>query len=597
MDDFVSNIPILNADLWVTKEELYKEQLEKLSNLSQIPLLNCTPSHNLSDGSLVRFRGMIQDMFNPEMYFKQLEITNSLTNEVTTKSGKYRDNCSLLQHEKVTNTEMRYASQRHPYVMVSFPGLNEWAQREEERQNRPNLDQPNTTKRLNTSFKRGHEECSDDDKMEVGDDADQNKEVKTCSDVEEKPLAVSREHLLNFPIPDVPCQACHVKIYKESELKLNDLVEVVGFLSVNPALSGEFHDRKNIFANLETEEEFITHNPPPSLIPRIHVVHYRKLRHCNPLIVDPVEEVALLSLKKARDTREHLFKILTELLFGDKLAAEFLICYLVSHVYLRQDSVTAGQCCLNIGNIPVDKYPDYVNEFYNVLKLILTQSYYLPFTVDNLNTLSFVPKKDMKCNRLTSGILQLSRGTYFIIDETKMSPGNLDASGLTNMSAIAKMISLQKVDYSYEYFIMNMDSDIPVLVLSEGKSLLPCDFFLPLQPEESTFPLFDATLLAVQHYLKEDILNDIRVYLTSLKFNTYNITEDIEYVENDYVEMRSVSKEMSEDELHKLLVLSRLLGLSKGNNTLTHECWNVAKRMERDRLQRVHERAASINEI
>lgn len=64
------------------------------------------------------------------------------------------------------------------------------------------------------------------------------------------------------------------------------MVEIVGFLSVDPALSGEFQPETNslIEPSVESEAEIITHNPPPSLVPRVHAVHVRKLDHCNPLI-------------------------------------------------------------------------------------------------------------------------------------------------------------------------------------------------------------------------------------------------------------------------------------------------------------------------
>lgn len=64
------------------------------------------------------------------------------------------------------------------------------------------------------------------------------------------------------------------------------MVEIVGFLSVDPALSGEFQPETNslIELSVESEAEIITHNPPPSLVPRVHAVLVKKLDHCNPLV-------------------------------------------------------------------------------------------------------------------------------------------------------------------------------------------------------------------------------------------------------------------------------------------------------------------------
>lgn len=42
-------------------------------------------------GTLVRFKGMIQDMLNPEYYSKTFSIFNSVTNETKICHGKYHN--------------------------------------------------------------------------------------------------------------------------------------------------------------------------------------------------------------------------------------------------------------------------------------------------------------------------------------------------------------------------------------------------------------------------------------------------------------------------------------------------------------------------
>lgn len=92
------------------------------------------------------------------------------------------------------------------------------------------------------------------------------------------------------------------QIYDESDnLKLNEMIEVVGFLSVDPALSGEFQPEKNplLDPQSETDVETITHNPPPSLVPRLHAVYVKKLEHCNPLVNDFNQGNKINSVKSA----------------------------------------------------------------------------------------------------------------------------------------------------------------------------------------------------------------------------------------------------------------------------------------------------------
>lgn len=602
MHDIMHDFETVTPDIWMANEEAWKKRLLKLTNWYQIPLINSNASHNLADNKLVRFRGMIQDMHNPEFYFEQFEVYNTVTNEIKSKTGKFRDTAHILENEKINYTDNLKSAQRQTMVVVSLPGLNDWAQMiEDERNHLGHLEQlPNTSKRLNnsTNLKRSYDEADEDmNAMEVSScEMVTNKESKTSESESKTASVVSREHLLNFPLPDVPSMSCIVKIYDDSDnLKLNEMIEVIGFLSVDPALSGEFQTEKNelLEPDIETEAETITHNPPPSLVPRVHAVHVKKLEHCNPL-VKGFDQGTIL--KDANTAREHLLKALTELLLGDQLAAEYLICHLVACVYLRQDTLTLGQFCLNLSNLPTNKYPNYAQQLYDIIKQFVTKSYYLPLTIDTMNTLSLLPKKDYECNRLTSGVLQLSKDTHLIIDETKMEQGRLDATGVANMAALANMIVTQKVEYDFKYYKMEFDSDIPVLILSEGKSLLPSDYHLPIRPEEKSLEIFDAIVEAATYYLKEEIMNIIRMYLTNIKLVKYTISDDLQFVEEDFIEMRSNSSSenpVTADDLHRLLVLARLVSLSRGFDTLNKECWDITKKMEAERLHRLKNRTAS----
>ncbi|XP_059050680.1 mini-chromosome maintenance complex-binding protein isoform X1 [Achroia grisella] len=601
MHDLNCDFESVTPEIWVANEEGWREKLLTLPNWYQIPLINCNASHNLSDSKLVRFRGMIQDMHNPEFYFEQFEVYNTVTKEIKSKTGKYRDTANVTENEKINYTENFKGAQRQTMVVVSMPGLSDWAQNVEEKQNilKHLEQQPNSSKRLQscTKLKRSYDEAEDDtNAMEVGE-TEPSKEMKTSETVNHTSSVLSREHLLNFPLPDMPSKSCIVKLYEENNnIKLNTMIEVIGFLSVDPALSGEFQTEKNpLEPELETDAETITHNPPPSLVPRIHAVHVKILEHCNPLVKDSVDKSAVLN--EAGTARDHLMKALTELLLGDQLAAEYLICHLIANVYLRQDTMTLGQFCLNISNLPTEKYPNYAKQLYDIIKQFVTKSYYLPLTIENMNTLALLPKKDYECNRLTSGILQLSNHTHLVLDETKMEQGTLDATGVGNITALGNMIQNQRVEYDFKYYKMDFDSDIPVLILSEGKSLLPSDYHLPLKPEDSSLEIFDAIVEAATYYLKEEIMNIIRVYLTSLKLVKYTMNEDLQFVEDDFIEMRSTSdsqNSVTADDLHRLLVLARLVSLSRGQNTLNKECWDITKSMESQRLQRLKNRRSAV---
>lgn len=80
----------------------------------------------------------------------------------------------------------------------------------------------------------------------------------------------SLEKILNFPLPSSDSVGCIVKMYRDEELPLNEIFEVLGIVSFNtPGVS----------ADNDEHEDF---HPPSSVIPRIHCIIAHKLLHNNP---------------------------------------------------------------------------------------------------------------------------------------------------------------------------------------------------------------------------------------------------------------------------------------------------------------------------
>lgn len=57
------------------------------------------------------------------------------------------------------------------------------------------------------------------------------------------------------------------------------------------------------------------------------------------------------------------------------------------------------------------------------------QSWYLAMSLQNMNQTRLRPRKDYTANRLVSGSLQLAQNTSLFLDETRLEPGQLDATG------------------------------------------------------------------------------------------------------------------------------------------------------------------------
>ena len=183
-------------------------------------------------------------------------------------------------------------------------------------------------------------------------------------------------------------------------------------------------------------------------------------------------------------------------------------------------------------------------------------------------------------------MLQLAVNTQLVLDETQLLPGKLEAVGIEAIANFSELIKTQRINYDFEFYKLPFLTNLPILILSEGKSLLPTDYHVPLNPEADTVKLIQETLTAAKHFLKAK-LNSIRKVLTRKRIEEFSMEiSDQNMVETDYVKMRQDRNATVED-LHKLLVLSRLLGKVSGQAVLSREFWEDSKNSEEERLERI----------
>ncbi|XP_011149707.1 mini-chromosome maintenance complex-binding protein isoform X2 [Harpegnathos saltator] len=577
------------SEYYITNESSCQQILKNSDILREIPLLNDVQLHNIKDKQLVRFQGMVQDMYDPEYYFKQYEVKNIRTGEGSIRCGMYTDIAYCLPHEEILfESNKNENSERQTYIIISTPGLNQWA-----KERNTCIEQSDMSTIHNNSIgKRSLIDQDDNDTEEMDCSEPTPKREKTLADTTDINISddndysakiqsiVSEDHILNFPIPIDGGKACIVKIYDGTSLKLNQVVDIVGFVSLDPMLS-TIHASENEM----NEAEINTHNPPASLVPRLHAV---KIIELNRLEIANAPEI----ISKAQLIRGDLHIILSQLLFGDHLAADYLICHLLSTIYIRKDYFCLGTFPLNITNFPSSKLRTFPKELYNFLTLFVKKSHFLEITLENLNELALIPKKDYECNRLTSGILQLSNNTHLVLDETGLTAGELTVTGKENYKALSDLLIFQKLKYDFKYYTVDYETDIPMLIFSDVKSFVPCPMQVVLNVDAESENLYSQVLEAACQYLKEDDrLANIRQYLEVLRHMEFVFDEQItEAVQNYFVEMRSSNRNINTDDLHALIVFARLMSMSYGKTTLDTECWNRTVQLETERMSRLPQR-------
>ncbi|ESO96921.1 hypothetical protein LOTGIDRAFT_231720 [Lottia gigantea] len=589
-------------------KEYFSKRLQSEEARSWVPSLNDVALHNLKPNTIVKYRCMIQDMFDPELYLGVYEISDLSSGEDKLVCGKYKDiaECSPQQ---VINTDSRrnQPMDRQTFYCVPIPGESDWVKLGHTKQNKYDKDTASTRSRLKRPLDdvddemggEKHANINGDDANPMNGDSD-NGPVNGSNGIngnQANPVNGNvrcKQPDLNHPLPGETGLTCLVKIYDEIDtFKVNDCVEFIGILSVDPAMAQfeNSNSEESLVPEFETPEERQVHSPPPSLVPRLHVLLHTKLQHTNPLVLSDTKHIEFtIKLNQVKTEvskiREELLSTLEHILLGDKLAAEFFLLHLISRVYGRADVMPLGKLTLNISGCPNSRYyGGLINRFISAL---VTKCHLLPLTINNMNSMKLIPKKDLKANRLESGILQLSDNTHLVIDETVLEAGQLNPQGVKNITALGNLITWQKVEYDFTFHSQQFQTNVNVLILSEGKSLLPSDFQIPLEKKASPEDI-QKHFEELDSKLNEEWLNTLRTYITLTQLIDYTVSEDLQtIIQDDFVNSRKDSpKAMSIEDFHSLLNLLRLQAVSQCQTSPTPDMWNKVKAMEEERKSRL----------
>nr|XP_009936060.1 PREDICTED: mini-chromosome maintenance complex-binding protein [Opisthocomus hoazin] len=604
------NVP--NSDWEKKVTEYFKEKLKENNATNWVPSLNDVPVHYLKPNSLVKFRCMVQDMFDPEFYMGVYETVDPNTNARVLHFGKYRDVAECGPQQAIDlNSSQTVTLERQTFYCVPVPGESAWVKEAYISASQARVSP--STSYTPSRHKRSYEE---DEDMDLHPSKQKEQHMGSGGDihgcVEPKRLeteASAGHHLispncsppldLNFPLPGEKGPACLVKVYESwDSFKVNDVLEVYGILSVDPVLSiVNTEERDNSALDpmecMDTAEEQRVHSPPASLVPRIHVILAQKLQHINPLLpacLNEEESKTFVSnfMSELSPVRAELLGFLTHALLGDSLAAEYLILHLISTVYARRDVLPLGKFTVNLSGCPRNSI--FTEHIYRIIQQLVPASYRLQMTIENMNHSRFIPHKDYAANRLVSGVLQLASNTSLVVDETQLEQGQLDTTGVHNVTALGNLITWQKVDYDFNYHQMEFPCNINVLITSEGRSLLPSDCQVHLQPQIIP-PNMEEYMNSLLTAVLPSVLNKFRIYLSLLRLLDYSISDEVtKAVEEDFVEMRKNDPEsITADDLHRTLLVARFLSLSAGQTTLSRERWLRAKQLEALRKVRLQQ--------
>lgn len=227
----------------------------------------------------------------------------------------------------------------------------------------------------------------------------------------------------------------------------------------------------------------------------------------------------------------------------------------------------------------------------DILPLVVSQS--LDLTHLNDKNINFSPKSQADEAGLQAGRLQLVDGTLLLIDENTMQEGQLQEKGMENIKTLSTLLTSRKLTYTFPYSNLEMDTDVNCVILSQGKSFLPFDVQIALQPqEESDSKSEERSSSSSRIYSTYDYRRYLStVQLKSRRANIFSISSTIsDRIQNDFVESRSAKKSStleSQEDLSRIIHVARLLCLSRGNVQLSWNDWQDAKLLDAQRLLRI----------
>lgn len=551
--------------------DLFRHFLFQESGLSQVPLLNSKTMRWVQPNSLVRYRGMIQDMLGNEFYVGAYKDGNLW------RTNKFMD---VSQYPMGSAPNMCVWERRLLYC-VPVPGQSSWTEPSCEMDPNRGMDWSSQNRE-----KRRRMDDEEVDPMDLGPNDDikispitkkmredgfpslspESRDTKTAS---------SSSSLSTFQYVDKDNLPCLVKIYDspESELKLNDVFEFIGVLTFDSEHAVEKNDNDELSTSFFDDE--LVHLPP-NKVPRLHCLIHRKLAVHDFLQGSPIMEPKPHLVK---EIREALLRHLTAVLGNDGVAAHFMLLHLLSKVHARVNDVAVGKLSLNLMGLSKESVSVFGTRLSQAFKNLLPFTHYIPLTLEYLNTASLAPKKDYQANRLIPGVLQLPEGSHLMVDETQLESGSLGSTGIENTKLLKSLMEFQKVEYDFQYYKMEMAADVQLLIFSEGKSnIIPADVVVPFQPsslESSEIPVAEA-------------LEAWRWYLATVRSLPHAIESEMQkVVEDDLVAARQADRSLGSQDFSRWLTMARLVSSSFGETCLSLEHWQMVKELERLRRERL----------
>ncbi|WFD05593.1 hypothetical protein MVES1_000923 [Malassezia vespertilionis] len=325
-----------------------------------------------------------------------------------------------------------------------------------------------------------------------------------------------------------------------------------------------------------------------ALFPCIHALYFERSATDSTLLplAERAAEAQAPPFSSLEETRASLIAYLSACLGGDRLAAEYLLLALLAKIHLRRPGLAVGSLSLNISGMHGEskQHPALYHALTSLVPALVPQRLALDVLNDPQLTL-FVRSAD---TGIIAGRLELAQGTMVLVDEVCMGEGQLQDHGVRNIRALASVLQSHTLPYLFPFSEFHFDTDLNVVVLSAGKSLLPVDLHVPLRTSDGASSL-DMYSTEGMPLMPPEVYMAWRVYLLRARHLEFQVTEPVsESIQHYFVEQRSVAgaDAYTQEDLQRDLGIARLLSVSHGASELTEPFWRDAVAMGKARAAR-----------
>ncbi|KAL0483568.1 hypothetical protein AKO1_014577 [Acrasis kona] len=532
--------------------EHFNKELGNQEVYNKIPVLSDVKSFSrMKTNQLVKYIGFVQDALQQE-YFGSFYVKDGRK-----KTTFFRDYVDDMTYDDMDEDNSSLA-ERNVFYCIPIPGQSPWTKSNQNQTTVENQEQSNKAK------KRDRPDSDDEDlpsDESYGTGAKKRNTNQQRPEVEEK----NATSVFNFGVPQDGVAAA-IKVYEDVPFKLCDIVEVIGVLNFDA--QHEFSQEIDPFG-IQLDQL------PSSIVPRIHVISYKRYDSIHDPFIKVPSESFLATLSTLRND---LVRYISKALKNDTLAAQYVLMNIISCIQVRSSGLTIGSFPLNISRADSSTS----TALQKVIQQFVPACHLLPFSNDNLNKKRFQPFKNYETNRLEFGLLQVPKGTSVIIDECALSSGPLSEIGLKNFGVVESLLKFQILNYDFTFNHIEMESDVRVLVLSDAKSIFS-------KVTKCVVPIVQGPEVDTSLEINFDLARRCLALVSLINHNSkFSISEDVQKLaQSQFVAERKIDGNVDENRLHLWLVIARLLSLSFGKVELDTDTWTLMRQMEADRLDRV----------